>query len=245
MALRLVYFPVRAKAECIRMALRYGKVEYEDVSVSDHFGCGWGAGAKAMAPFNQLPILVVGDAPPLAQSGSIMRYLAGLTGLEPDPADALMVARCDAVFEASQELAAGDSNVNPIVNVFRGEQFEEKKATFFGMAPAKIANLAKQLELCSGGAGPFFFGAKPLYCDLSVYRAPPPCIPLWPRVLSARYVCADVLSNTLLLDATALDAHPGLQTFMGAVEALPGVAEYLAERPDCVDIGTSPMLKAK
>ena len=45
MALRLVYFPVRAKAECIRMALRYGKVEYEDVSVSDHFGCGWGAGA--------------------------------------------------------------------------------------------------------------------------------------------------------------------------------------------------------
>ena len=224
MALRLVYFPVRAKAECIRMALRYGKVEYEDVSVSDHFGCGWGAGAKAMAPFNQLPILVVGDAPPLAQSGSIMRYLAGLTGLAPDPADALMVARCDAVFEASQELAAGDSNVNPIVNVFRGEQFEEKKATFFGMAPAKIANLAKQLELCSGGAGPFFFGAKPLYCDLSVYH---------------------VLSNTPLLDATALDAHPGLQTFMGAVEALPGVAEYLAERPDCVDIGTSPMLKAK
>ena len=224
MALRLVYFPVRAKAECIRMALRYGKVEYEDVSVSDHFGCGWGAGAKAMAPFNQLPILVVGDAPPLAQSGSIMRYLAGLTGLAPDPADALTAARVDAVFEASQELAAGDSNVNPIVNVFRGEQFEEKKATFFGMAPAKIANLAKQHELCSGGAGPFFFGAKPLYCDLSVYH---------------------VLSNTLLLDATALDAHPGLQTFMGAVEALPGVAEYLAERPDCVDIGTSPMLKAK
>ena len=224
MALRLVYFPVRAKAECIRMALRYGKVEYEDVSVSDHFGCGWGAGAKAMAPFNQLPILVVGDAPPLAQSGSIMRYLAGLTGLAPDPADALTAAACDAVFEASQELAAGDSNVNPIVNVFRGEQFEEKKATFLGMAPAKIANLAKQLELCSGGAGPFFFGAKPLYCDLSVYH---------------------VLSNTLLLDATALDAHPGLQTFMGAVEALPGVAEYLAERPDCVDIGTSPMLKAK
>ena len=110
------------------------------------------------------------------------------------------------------------------MNVFRGEQFKEKKATFFGMAPAKIANLAKQLELCSGGAGPFFFGAKPLYCDLSVYH---------------------VLSNTLLLDATALDAHPGLQTFMGAVEALPGVAEYLAERPDCVDIGTAPMLKAK
>ena len=54
-----------------------------------------------------------------------------------------------------------------------------------------------------------------------------------------------MLSNTLLLDATGLDAHPGLQTFMGAVEALPGVAEYLAERPDCVDIGTSPMLKAK
>jgi hypothetical protein len=152
MALRLVYFPVRAKAECIRMALRFGKVEYEDVSVSDHFGAGWGAGAKAMAPFNQLPILVVGDAPPLAQSGSIMRYVSGLAGLAPDPADMLTAARCDMIFEASQELATGDSNVNPIVNVFKGEQFETKKTTFFGLAPAKITNLAKQHELCSGGA---------------------------------------------------------------------------------------------
>ena len=76
----------------------------------------------------------------------------------------------------------------------------------------------------SAGAGPFLFGPKPLYCDFSVFH---------------------VLSNTLLLDTTALDSHPSLKTFMDAVAALPGVAEYLDERPDCVDIGTAPMLKAK
>ena len=54
-----------------------------------------------------------------------------------------------------------------------------------------------------------------------------------------------MLSNTLLLDETALDSYPALKTFMGAVAALPGIAEYLAERPDCVDIGTAPMLRPK
>eukprot|EP01052_Picozoa_sp_SAG31_P001614 SAG31_NODE_55_length_29938_cov_9.154027_4_plen_110_part_00 len=107
------------------------------------------------------------------------------------------------------------------MNVFRGEQFEQKKATYFANAPTKIANLAKQHEIFSG-EGPFFFGAKPLYCDLSVYH---------------------VLENTLLLESTAIDGFPVLQTFMDAVKALPGVAEYLAERPQCVDIGVAPMLK--
>ena len=39
--------------------------------------------------------------------------------------------------------------------------------------------------------------------------------------------------------------HPNVVAFMDAVAKLPGVAEYLAERPDCVDIGTAPMLKPK
>ena len=81
--LRLVYFPVRAKAEPIRMALRYGQILFEDQSPADYYGVGWGAGAKGMAPFGQLPVLVVDDKPPLAQSGSIMRYVASLSGLAP------------------------------------------------------------------------------------------------------------------------------------------------------------------
>lgn len=210
--LRIVYFEVRAKAEPIRLCLRYGGIPYEDVSVSDYFGCGW-RDAKAKAPFGQLPLLVVDDEAPLAQSGSITRYVAGLAGLA--PTDALEAARCDAVYEAAQELMG----VNPVVNVFRDEAFEEKKREYFGHAPAKIANLARCL-----GEGPFYFGAKPLYADMAVYH---------------------VLSNTLLLEPAALDGLDNLKRFMAAVEGLPAVGAYLDERPVPVDIGTKPMLRPK
>lgn len=130
------------------------------------------------------------------------------------PSDALAAARCDAVFEASQEPAL--ASINPIVNIFKGETFEQKKKEYFETFPSKLANLSRAL-----GDGPFFFGATPLYCDFGVYHP---------------------LSNARLVEPTALDAHPNIVAFMAAFEALPGVAEYLAGRPNCVDIGTAPML---
>ena len=54
-----------------------------------------------------------------------------------------------------------------------------------------------------------------------------------------------MLSNTCLLEPSSLDAHPSLRKLMGAVADCPGVAEYLEERPDPVDIGTAPRLVAK
>jgi len=215
--LRLVYFPVRAKAEPIRLCLRHAKIPYTDLSPTDYFDVGWRDGAKDATPFGQLPLLLVDDEPPLAQSGAITRYVAGLCALT--PSDPLAAARCDAIYEAAQELMTAPTNVNPIVNVFKGDTFTQKRTEYFELAPPKIANLARAL-----GAGPFFFGAKPLYCDFAVYH---------------------VLSNTLLLEPTALDAHDNLKSFVAAVEALPGIAEYLEERPEPVDIGVAPMLRPK
>ena len=77
-----------------------------------------------------------------------------------------------------------------------------------------------------------------------------------------------MLSNTQLLDASALNVHTppavprmlrpfshkspcrpqehaNVIKFMEAVAALPGVSEYLATRPDAVDIGVAPMLRPK
>ena len=42
-----------------------------------------------------------------------------------------------------------------------------------------------------------------------------------------------------------MEGRDVLMAFMQAVENLPGVNEYLASRPDCVDIGTAPMLQEK
>ena len=73
-ALRLVYFPVRAKAEMIRMALAYGRLAHEEIAPTIFFGGkSWREGGKEQAPFSQLPLLEV-DGTVLAQSGSIMRY---------------------------------------------------------------------------------------------------------------------------------------------------------------------------
>ena len=55
----------------------------------------------------------------------------------------------------------GVTNVNPIVNVFKGETFEAKRSEYFANAPSKIANLEKRLSSSEAG-GPFFFGDKPL-----------------------------------------------------------------------------------
>eukprot|EP00325_Prymnesiales_sp_UTEX-LB-985_P034935 CAMPEP_0174745282 /NCGR_PEP_ID=MMETSP1094-20130205/86421_1 /TAXON_ID=156173 /ORGANISM="Chrysochromulina brevifilum, Strain UTEX LB 985" /LENGTH=213 /DNA_ID=CAMNT_0015949813 /DNA_START=23 /DNA_END=664 /DNA_ORIENTATION=- len=203
------------------MALCYGKVTFEDVTVTEYFGKAWSAGAKGETPFGGLPILVVDEEPPLAQSGAIMRYVCKTLVSSLTPEDPLMAARCDSLFEASQELATGPTNVNPIVNVFRGDTYAAKRKEFFDQAPAKIANLAKQLDESSG---PFFLGSEPFYCDLSIHH---------------------VLSNTLLLEPTALDAYPKVKDFMAQVAALPGIADYLEERPDPVDIGTAPMLREK
>jgi|EP00037_Helgoeca_nana_P033915 glutathione S-transferase len=212
--LRIVYFGVRAKAEPIRLCLAYAKIPYEDVTPADYFGVGWRAGAKEAAPFGQLPLLLVDNRPPLAQSGAIIRYVAALAGLV--PADPFEAAQCDAVYEAAQELMT----VNPVVNVFVGDAFVEKRQLYLEQAPSKIANIARAL----GDTGPFFFGVAPLYADFTVYHA---------------------LSNTLLLEPTVLDAHSNLKRFITAIEALPGVTEYLAERPDVVDIGVAPRLRAK
>ena len=132
-----------------------------------------------------------------------------------------MTARCDALYEAAQELATPPTNVNPIVNVLKGDTFASMRKEYFELAPAKFARLAKQFDIYGG---PFFLGAEPYYCDLAIYH---------------------VLDNTLTLEPTALDAHPKLKQFLEHVAALPGIAEYLEERPDAVDVGTAPMLRPK
>lgn len=66
--LQLVYFPVRAKAEMVRMALAYGGVPYEFKFPNEYFQTQNWKEAKPLAPYGQLPLLDV-DGEVLAQSG--------------------------------------------------------------------------------------------------------------------------------------------------------------------------------
>ena len=87
-----------------------------------------------------LEVDVGGTKTLLAQSGSINRYLAKLANCAPE--DPLAAAECDMWHEAAMEL----TTVNPVVNVFRGAMWEEKKAAFFdNVLPNKLPRLSAGL----------------------------------------------------------------------------------------------------
>ena len=75
--LTLVYFSVRAMAECPRMILEYGNIAYEDVGPTTWFGVGW-KDAKKLTPFNQLPLLFRPGRRTVAHSAAIARAIAAM-----------------------------------------------------------------------------------------------------------------------------------------------------------------------
>ena len=193
---KLIYFPVRARAEAIRMCFAHGNVPFEDHSVQSFFdGKSWPE-VKPTLPFDQLPALCI-DGKILCQSGACTRYAARMAGCVPE--DPLEAAHCDMIFEAAQELAA----CNPIVNVFRGETFAAKKAEFFSTFPRKLENLSAQLAARSG---PFFCGEVPSYADFAVYHQLDLCQLLEPG-------CCDAHANIAPFMA-AVKALPGVSEYL-------------------------------
>ena len=115
--IKIVYFPVRAKTETLKLILSAGKIAFEETSLQDYYQVQSWPEAKVKTPFGQLPIMTVGDTS-IAQTGAQNRYAAKLAGLI--PADALDAAYCDSIYEAAMEMSNNPSNINPIVNVFTG-----------------------------------------------------------------------------------------------------------------------------
>lgn len=210
--LKIVYFGVRARAEAIKMTLAYGKIEYTEVSPNDYYGKEWPEArlSDEGPPFNQVPVLAVGDAE-IGQSGSIVRYAASLAKAVPE--DPVLAAKCDSVFETSQELAM----INPIVNLMKGDDFTEKKKNFFEKTyPLRLKALARFL-----GDQEFFCGEKPMYCDFAVWH---------------------VMDLARLLEPTALDSHPAMLKWFERVANVEGVNGFLKSRPDICDMSVAPRL---
>ena len=174
---------------------------------------------QGLVPFGQLPVLDVGDGELVAQEAAICRYCADLVpGLL--PSDSLERAKCEALFHAAEELFV----CNPLVNVYRGEDFEGKKREFLdNVLPRRLRNFARILR---DSGGPFTMGRSPNYADFKLYHH---------------------LSNAALLEPGCLspspDAGDAMTDFMAAVENLDGIAAYLNRRPQVVDVGKRPKLE--
>ena len=113
--------------------------------------------------------------------------------------------------EAAHELW----RIQPIVNLFVGHKFREEREEFFtNVLPPRLEALDRLL-----GDKRFFCGAAAAYCDLEVYHHLDLC----------RLVVTDVF-----------DGYPRVGAWMARVEALPGVRDYLASRPEAKDVGMAP-----
>lgn len=210
--LRLVYFKMRALAEAAQLVLWYTKTPHSYEMAWDYYGQPWPE-VKGKVPFRQLPMLVVDDQTNIAQSGAVVRYLAEMTGLQPD--SSTQKAEVDAIFEASQEWF---NPLNPTINFAVGDDFAAKRDA---QLPGLHLRLGDFERLLGQHDGPFFFGAQPYYCDFSVFH----------HVDLAHFFDADLLGD-----------YPHLRTFMAAVGGLDGVKDYLAQRPELIGVGTKPQL---
>jgi len=80
--MKLTYFNIEGVAEKIRLALKIGRIPFEDERVDMNQ---WAA-LKPSTPFGQLPILQIEGRPVMAQSTAILRFIGRVTGLIPlDP----------------------------------------------------------------------------------------------------------------------------------------------------------------
>jgi glutathione S-transferase len=218
--LDLVYFGVRARAECARMIMEYGGIPYNDTDCNSFFGMSFGdAKQSGKLPFGQLPVMQIGGKGGrlIAQSGAINRYLAAQVK-NPGfvPTDLAEQAYCDMIHEAAEELFM----IMPCVNIFKGEKFQQEKENYFkNTLPTRLQNLAKLLS-----TNQFFCGSTVTYCDFDVY------------------VFFDLCR---LVEPTVFKDFPNIEQWMSRVENLPGVKDYLARRPEPVEIGVNPHMEPR
>ncbi len=211
--LRLVYFKMRALAEAPQLMLNYTGTPYSYEMAWEYFGQPWSE-VKTSVPYRQLPMLVVDNDTRICQSGAITRFLAQLTGLQPE--DPLMRGEVDALYETSQEMFMP---LNPTINFAVGEKFESMRSELLEQIQPRLADFERLLN--AKPDMPFFFGEAPFYCDFGVFHH---------------------VNLALFLDEGLLEAYPCLREFMSTLAGLAGVREYLANRPELIGVGTQPQL---
>jgi glutathione S-transferase len=210
--LTLVYMKMRALGEAPQMLMHYAGLPYSYRMAWDHFGMPWPE-AKPQVPFRQLPMLVVDDVHQIAQSGSIMRFLAAHAGMT--LADPVKAAQVDSIFEATQELFAP---LNPTVNFAVGDDFQTKRTAILGMLGPRMGDFDRIIE---GSGGPFLTGDAPTYCDFGLFHH---------------------LDLAHLLDARLLAKLPRLSAFMETIRSVKGMQDYLQGRPELIEVGVKPQL---
>lgn len=201
----LLYFPIRARAEQIRLLFHFSGTPFVDTGVTD-----WPS-LKAKTPLGQLPILIDrsgGDGEAelvLPQSQAIVRHLARKLNLYGE--NLREHALADVVSETVQDIRAKFVSVAFAARM--GSTPETIEKYWSEVLPHSLALLEKLLSRSTQPAAGYFVGAKPTYADLLVF---------------------DLLDGNLTMKPACLDAHPALKAFVARIAESPNLASYLATR---------------
>ncbi|KXZ45600.1 hypothetical protein GPECTOR_53g93 [Gonium pectorale] len=207
MAPKIVYFPVRGRAEVMKLAIAYGGedfelelVNYEDMKKdTDAY------------KFGQCPRLIDGDVD-MVQSNAICRYLARKYGL---------YGKSDAETNAVDEILEGVESLRTkyLTLVYQDKLADEPKAAYWKThcdpesaaarnGGAHLAYLSRLLKRNSAGGGKALVGSDVTMADLQVFDI----VDLHARIFG------DELKA----------AYPDLIAFHEHIAGLPGIKEYLA-----------------
>jgi len=211
--LTLIYFKMRALAEPPQLLLNYANIPYEYKMSWEYFEKPWDV-VKPDVPFGQLPLLVTKNGNQIAQSGSIIRYIARIANMIPSNHE--IAAKADSIFETAHEMFFP---LNPTINFATGSAFEEAKISILSNVQSRLENFERLLS--ASPEGPYFLGKELYYCDFGAFHH---------------------LSLLRYLDKNVFISYPNIQEFMGSIENINPIAEYLKKRPDLIGVGTRPQL---
>lgn len=220
--LKLIYFPLRARGEALKMLLRTSKIPYvnEIVPFAD-----W-PNLKPNVPGNQLPQLRLGsDGNYLGNSMDIALHIAKIAGpplLPADDADAECALDCWRELDKTSapfindpwgEATPWDARVgiaNPLLNFVPAETALPLIPRYLDGTRPWLETLSARVQRSQGG--PFMGGATPHHGEFASFA-----------------ICDNICS---LGGPTALSAGgPSLLAWFEAMSALPAVKSHLDSRP--------------
>ena len=114
--MKIYYFDIYGRAEPLRMALSYAKVDYEDIRVNKEEMTKMKEEGKL--EFGQLPVIEK-DGKFYGQSASLLRFIGKKHGMYPEDAGAAW--RADSVMDSIEDL------IQQFVKIMRAETEEQKK----------------------------------------------------------------------------------------------------------------------
>ena len=198
---KLIYFdaPVSRGEEC-RLALHLAGVDFEDERIKS---ADWPA-LKEQMPYGAMPVLVLPDRPPLAQSNAILVLIGRRYGLH--PIDDFDAARHEGMMQHVEDLRAA---VGPSM---RMKDADEKRAAREALVAGFLPAWARSAEKNILGE-PFFAGAKLHVVDLKLHMA-------------VRWFMGGKVDH---VPATIFAAYPRLMRVHDAVRDHPGVKSWYAK----------------